>query len=642
MAELVTVREGEATRPVARGTALAELVPESMRGAVLAAVFNGRPVDLSFRVSEDGTVEWLTFDHPLGRRIFRHSSAHLLAQAVKRRWPTAELGTGPALEDGFYYDILLPHPLSTEDLAAVEATMREIVAEDLAVERQELSRESARALFAERGERFKVEIVDRIPPDVPISVYRQGEFVDLCSGPHVPRTGVLRAVRLTTVSGAYWRGDERQPMLSRIYGTSFPDEEALKAYLDRVEEAKRRDHRRLGPQLGLFVFRDEAPGFAFWLPKGVTLYRNLEAFSRRLQEPLGYQEVSTPWIFRAQLWEQSGHWQHYRENMFVVERDEERLGVKPMNCPGHCLLYAGEIRSYRDLPLKLAEYGPLSRFERSGTLHGLMRARGFHQDDAHLFVRPDQIADQIAEVLGLVDAVYGAFDMPVAIELSTRPDDFLGDLETWELAEAQLRAALERAGRSYEVRAGEGAFYGPKLDFQVTDALGRQWQTATVQLDFQMPRQFDLVYVDAGGQRQRPVMIHRAIFGSLERFIGILVEHFNGWFPLWLAPEPVRVLPLADGERPYAESVASDLARAGMRATVDARREKLGYKIRQAQLERVPVALIVGRREVETGTVAVRWQGEDRGVAPWPAFLEEIRRAARVPGAGVSEEVGEA
>ncbi|MCL8206791.1 MAG: threonine--tRNA ligase [Actinomycetia bacterium] len=632
MADTVLVRVGEATHSIERGTPLADLVPDPLRGSVLAALFNGRPVDLGFRVGEDGTVDWLTFDHPAGRRIFRHSSAHLLAQAVKRRWPTAQLGTGPALEDGFYYDIRLPEPLTAEDLAAIEATMRAIVAEDLPVERQELSREEARRLFAERGEPFKVEIVERIPADVPISVYRQGEFVDLCSGPHVPRTGVLRAVRLTTVSGAYWRGDERQPMLSRIYGTSFPDEAQLTAYLERVEEAKRRDHRRLGPQMGLFVFRDEAPGFTFWLPKGVTLYRKLEAFSRRLQEPLGYQEVSTPWIFRASLWETSGHWQHYRDNMFVVERDDERLGVKPMNCPGHCLLYAGETRSYRDLPLKLAEYGPLSRFERSGTLHGLMRARGFHQDDAHLFVRPDQIADQIAEVLGLVDAVYGALDMPVAIELSTRPEDYLGDLETWDVAEAQLKAALERSGRPYAVRPGEGAFYGPKLDFHVTDALGRQWQTATVQLDFQMPRQFDLVYVDAAGQRQRPVMIHRAVFGSLERFIGILVEHFNGWFPLWLAPEPVRVLPLADDERPYAEAVARDLRQAGVTATVDGRREKLGYKIRQAQLERVPVALVIGRREVEAHTVAVRWQGEDRGTQPWPAYLETIRQQAMAPG----------
>jgi threonyl-tRNA synthetase len=635
VSESVTVYvEGRAVT-VPAGTRLADLVPEDARATVLAAAVDGRPTDLTRPVVPASHVTWLTFEDSAGRHVFRHSGAHLLAQAVKRLWPTAELGTGPALEDGFYYDVRVPEPITEADLPRIQAVMETIVREDWPVERQELSRDEARRLFEERGERLKLEIIDQIPDGTPITAYRQGEFVDLCVGPHVPRTGRLGAVALTSVSGAYWRGDERRPMLTRIYGTAFPTRDQLDAHLARLEEARRRDHRKLGRDLGLYLFRDEAPGFAFWEPNGVRLYRTLEELSRALQEPLGYEEIMTPWIYRSALWKTSGHWQHYRDNMFLVSEGDDELGVKPMNCPGHCVLFASEVRSYRDLPLKWADYSPLSRYERSGTLHGLMRARGFHQDDAHLFVRPSQIGEQVAEVMALVDKVYHLFDMTVEVQFSTRPDDYLGDLATWDHAEAQLKAALDASGKPYGIQPGEGAFYGPKLDFFAIDALGRKWQTATVQLDFQMPQQFDLVYTEQDGSRQRPVMIHRAVFGSLERFIGILVEHYGGAFPMWLAPEQVRVLPVTDAEEPYAARIVGDLKRIGLRARVDARREKLGWRIRSGQLDKIPVLLVVGGREAETKTVAVRTRaGGDQGTRPWPAYASELLALAEPPAVG--------
>lgn len=632
-AAMLEIEVGGLKKQVPAGTPAAQVEePQAAAGTVLAAALNGQVLDLKRPLAESGRLEWLTFEDDQGRHVFRHSSAHLLAQAVKRLWPEAKLGTGPALDDGFYYDIWLPEPLTEQDLARIEDTMRQIVAEDLPIERRELSRGEALDLFSERGEEFKKQIVERIPDGTVISSYRQGEFIDLCSGPHLPRTGLIQALKLTTVSGAYWRGDESQPMMTRIYGTSFPSEAALAQHFERLEEAKRRDHRKLGRELGLFQLKEEAPGFVFWLPKGLKLYQAVERFSKELQAQLGYEEISTPWIFRSQLWERSGHWQHYRDNMFLIERDDEHLGVKPMNCPGHCLLFASETRSYRDLPIKWAEYGPLSRFERSGTLHGLMRVRGFHQDDAHLFVRPDQIQEQIHEVLGLVDTIYRTFGMPVEIQFSTRPDEYLGALETWDLAEQQLENALVNAGRAYRLNPGDGAFYGPKLDFYAIDALGRKWQTATVQLDFQMPQQFDLEYVDAEGKRERPVMIHRAILGSLERFIGILVEHYAGAFPMWLAPEQVRLLPVTDGEAAYADQVAKDLKGAGLSATVDHRREKLGFKIRDAQVNKVPVMLVIGGREAASGQVSVRTREGDQGPKPWPDYQATLLEMAKRPG----------
>ncbi len=609
---------------------LASVVP-SQDASVLAAKVGSQVVDLTRPVGEAREVRLLRFADDEGRRVFRHSSAHLLAQAVKRLWPQAQLGTGPALEDGYYYDLRLPEPLAEADLGRLEATMREIVAEALPIQREELSRDAALRLFRDRGEVFKQQIVERIPEGTPISVYRQGEFVDLCAGPHVPNTGVLQAIKLTSVSGAYWRGDEHEPMMTRVYGTSFPSAAQLEEHLARLEEAKRRDHRQLGPQLGLFQFRDESPGFVFWLPKGLRLFRRIEEVSRRLQEALGYEEVSTPWIYKDALWKRSGHWDHYQDNMFLIERGDEHLGVKPMNCPGHAVLFGSTVRSYRELPVKWAEYGPLSRFERSGTLHGLLRVRGFHQDDAHLFVRPQQIQEQISEVLDLVDRVYALFGMTVEVVFSTRPDDYLGDLETWEDAESQLRAALAAWGRPYRLNPGDGAFYGPKLDFNAIDSLGRRWQTSTVQLDYQMPQQLDISYVEQDGSRQRPVMIHRAVLGSVERFIGILTEHYAGDFPLWLAPVQVRVVPVTDDEAARGRELVADLRAAGLRAEVDDRSEKLGKKIREGQLDKVPVLLVIGAREREAGTVSVRSRAGDSGVYDWPTYLDQLVASAAIP-----------
>lgn len=625
------VHDGSEVRRVSVpvGTSLAAVgAPDE---TVVAARFNDEVVDLSRPVDRAGTVWWLRFADESGRRVFRHSSAHLLAQAVKRLWPEAQLGTGPALEDGYYYDLRPPVAVSEADLGRIEQVMRDIVAEGLTIRREELSRDEALRLFRDRQEPFKQQIVERIPDGTPISVYRQGEFVDLCAGPHVPNTAVLAAVKLTSVSGAYWRGDEHQPMMTRIYGTSFPSSAELDAHLARLEEARRRDHRQLGPQLGLFQLRDEAPGFVFWLPKGVRLYRQIEEFSRRLQEPLGYEEVSTPWIYKDALWKRSGHWQHYQENMFLIQQGDEHLGVKPMNCPGHCLLFGSTLRSYRELPMKWAEYGPLSRYERSGTLHGLLRVRGLHQDDAHLFVRPQQIQEQIREVLGLVETVYGAFGMEIEVVFSTRPDEYLGDLATWEYAEQELETALKAWHRPYQLNPGDGAFYGPKLDFYAIDSLGRRWQTSTVQLDYQMPLQFDLTYVEQDGSRARPVMIHRAVLGSLERFTGILIEHYAGDFPLWLAPLQVRVLPVTDGEAAAANDLAQQLAGAGLRSDVDDRSEKLGRKIRDAELEKVPVVLVVGAREVQQGTVSIRRRHGASGVDTWANCLANLVAEAAPP-----------
>ena len=625
---VVEGQEREVQRGVPYADAAGPVPPEAV--AVWSA---GATFDLLRPVKDEGEVRWLTFADHAGRHVFRHSSAHLLAQAVKRLWPNAQLGTGPALEDGFYYDILVEDHLSESDLARIEQEMKKIVAEDLPIERLELNRQEAEKLFRDRHESFKLDIIRRIPEGQVISAYRQGEFVDLCSGPHLPSTGAIQALKLTNVSGAYWRGDESQPMMTRIYGTSFPNEGLLQAHLKHLEEAKQRDHRKLGVQLDLFSFRDEAPGFAFWHPKGQRLYRTLENFSRSLQEAAGYEEVGTPWIYRVGLWERSGHWDHYRDNMFVIERDEERQGVKPMNCPGHALLFKGETRSYRDLPVRLAEYAPLSRYERSGTLHGLMRVRGFHQDDAHLFVRPDQIRDEMFGVFDLVDTVYAAFGMPYEVVLSTRPDDYMGELALWDRAERELENVLRERGLKYQVNPKDGAFYGPKLDVYAVDALGRRWQCATAQLDFQLPEKFDLTYVDHDGSQQRPVMIHRAIMGTLERFIGILVEHYAGAFPLWLAPVQVRVIPITDRQHGYAEEIRRALASQRIRVEVDGRNEKMGYKIREAQVQKVPLMLIVGGRDEENRTVSVRSREDgDLGPKPWPTYLAELTAMAGVPG----------
>lgn len=590
-----------------------------------------RPVD---EVAEGGRAPFsiLTLKDPAGLEVYRHTTTHVMAQAVRRLYPKTRLAIGPVIADGFYYDMDVrdvqgnPVRLTIEDLPRIEAEMAKVIAEDSPVTREVWSRAEARATFEKFGEEFKVEIVDDLPSDAEVTVYRQGDFFDLCRGPHLPSLGRIRAFKLLSVAGAYWRGDEQRPMLQRLYGTAFASKEELERYIWVQEEAKKRDHRRVGPELGLFLLKDEAPGFPFWLPKGYTLWRVLENWSRDLQAAEGYQEVSTPIIMRSELWERSGHWGHYRENMFTLQRDDEQFAVKPMNCPAHCVLFSSETRSYRDLPLRFSEYGQLARYERSGTLHGLLRVRSLHQDDAHLYVAPEQIQGEIAGVLRLVDQVYGTLGMQYEIKLSTRPDDFIGDPAAWERAEADLAAALDAAGKAYVVNPKDGAFYGPKLDFDVTDALGRKWQCATVQLDFNFPERFDLCYTGADGARHRPVMIHRAIFGSLERFVGVLLEHFAGAFPTWLAPVQAIVLPIADRHAEHAAQVAAKLVAAGLRAEVDARSEKIGYRIRAAQMQKVPYMLVVGDREAAEGQVAVRARkGGDLGPQALDAFAADLR-----------------
>ena len=596
----------------------------------LAARQNGEIRELGQPVTDAGQVDILTFADPDGRTVFHHTSTHIMAQAVRRLYPGARLAIGPADPDGFFYDMELPRQLGPEDFAAIEAEMAKIAAADYPVVREVISRQAAIELFSALGETYKLEIIERLPEDAQISIYRQGEFVDLCRGPHLASTGPVKAVKLLSVAGAYWAGDESRPMLQRLYGTSFPSEAGLEAHLRLLEEAKRRDHRRLGRELDLFTFHDVAPGFAFWQPNGTILYHELEQFSREVQQRYGYQEVMTPWIFRPDLWQTSGHWGHYKENMFVVESEDEVVALKPMNCPGHCLMFSESVRSYRDLPIKFAEYGPLSRFERSGTLHGLLRVRGFHQDDAHIFLREDQIGAGIAEVLEIISVIYGAFGLQYRVELSTRPEEFLGEIELWNRAEGELAAALDRAGLTYRVNEGDGAFYGPKIDVHVIDALGRNWQCATVQLDFQFPLRFELEYRDQDGKAKRPVMVHRAIFGSIERFLGILVEHFAGAFPSWLSPQQARVLPVSDRHAAYAQEVEAVLRARGIRAGSDLRDEKLGYKIRAAQTDKVPYLLVVGDREAADGTVSVRARGEQASrTLPQAAFGQALEQEVR-------------
>jgi len=608
----VTLPDGS-VREYPQGITIAEAVSQIGRGlakAALAAKVDGELKDLSAKLDHDCSLVVLTFKDEEGRHVFRHTSTHIMAQAVKRLFPDAKLTVGPALEDTFYYDIDMPRPLTPEDLKAIEEEMARIVKADYPIVRTEMDRESAKEFFAKKNEDYKILLVDKIPEGEPISCYTQGEWTDLCAGPHLPSTGRVKAFKLLSVAGAYWEGNQENKQLQRIYGTSWESKADLEQYLFKLEEAKRRDHRKLGPELGLFRFEDVAPGFAYWLDNGYKLYRTLENWSRELQSALGYKEVRTPWIVSSKLYETSGHWDHYRQNMFIMDAEDQHFCIKPMNCPNHCVIFRQELHSYRDLPLKIAEYGPLSRFEASGTLHGLLRVRGFHQDDAHLFVAEDQIEDMIREVLGLVDTIYTTLGLHYDIKLSTRPDDFMGEIETWNKAEAALARALEAMGRSYTINPGDGAFYGPKLDFDVTDALGRKWQCATVQLDFQMPIKFDLKYIGEDGKEHRPVMIHRAIVGTLERFIGILTEHFAGAFPAWLAPVQVRVLPIADRHHEYAKDVVAKLKEAGLRAELDPRNEKIGYKIREAEVKYIPYILVVGDKEVEAGEVNVRRRGQ--------------------------------
>lgn len=557
-------------------------------------------------IMKNGMQGELNFEEKEGAAVFRHTTSHILAQAVKRLYPDAKLAIGPAIDDGFYYDFDFSSPISSDDFAAIEKEMKKIVKERLKLERFTLPREEALALMKEKKEDYKVALIEDLPEDAVISFYRQGDFVDLCAGPHLANTGYVKAIKLTSLAGAYWRGNEKNKMLTRIYGTSFPDKEQLAAYLERMEEAKKRDHRKLGKELGLFTLMEEGPGFPFFLPKGMILKNTLVDYWRKLHEREGYQEISTPILLNRKLWETSGHWDHYRENMYTTTIDEEEFAVKPMNCPGGMLVYKSQPRSYRDLPLRMGELGLVHRHEKSGQLHGLMRVRCFTQDDAHIFMTEEQITDEIKGVMRLINEVYGKFGFPYHVELSTRPENSIGSDEDWELATEGLRRALEETGMDYVVNEGDGAFYGPKIDFHLEDSIGRTWQCGTIQLDMQMPQRFDITYVGSDGEKHRPVMIHRVIFGSIERFIGILIEHFAGKFPLWLAPVQVKLLTVTEKYSDYALKIAGQFEEAGLRAEADIRNEKIGYKLREARNERNPYICIIGEKEVEGDYLTVR------------------------------------
>ena len=559
---------------------------------------------------KDGSVQEMAFTDEIGQEAFRHTTSHILAQAVKRLYPDTKCAIGPAIKDGFYYDFEFSFPFTSENLADVEKEMRKIVKEALPLERSSVSREEALKLMEERNEPYKVELIEELPEGEEISLYRQGEFVDLCAGPHVSNTSVVKAFKLQSVAGAYWHGDEHNQMLTRIYGTSFPKAAELDEYLKRMEEAKKRDHRKLGKELGLFAIMEEGPGFPFFLPKGMVLKNLLIDYWRELHTREGYVEISTPIILSRHLWENSGHWDHYKDNMYTTVIDEEDYAVKPMNCPGGMLVYKVEPRSYKDLPMRVGELGLVHRHEKSGQLHGLMRVRCFTQDDAHIFMTEDQIQDEIKGVARLIDEVYSKFGFKYHVELSTRPEDSMGSDADWEMATDALRGALEDLGLDYVVNEGDGAFYGPKIDFHLEDSIGRTWQCGTIQLDFQMPQRFELEYTGADGEKHRPIMIHRVAFGSIERFIGILIEHYAGKFPTWLAPVQVKILPVSEKFADYAKEVSDSLKAAGIRVETDDRNEKLGYKIRSTQMEKVPYMLIVGEKEVEEKAVSVRKRDE--------------------------------
>ena len=557
-------------------------------------------------IMHDGSVEEHSFEEEVGAGALRHTASHVLAQAVKRLYPDTKLAIGPSIKDGFYYDFDRDHPFTEEELAALEAEMKKITKENLKLERFTLPRAEAIALMEERGEPYKVELIMDLPEDEELSFYRQGEFVDLCAGPHVTYTSAVKAFKLTSVAGAYWRGSEKNKMLTRIYGTAFANKTDLEEYLNRIEEAKKRDHRKLGRELGLFAIMDEGPGFPFFLPNGMIVKNTLIDYWREIHTREDYKEITSPIMLNRQLWETSGHWDHYKENMYTTVIDENDFAIKPMNCPGGMLVYKMEPRSYRDLPLKLGELGLVHRHEKSGALHGLMRVRCFTQDDAHIYMTREQITEQIKGVVGLIDEVYSLFGFKYHVELSTMPEDHLGALEDWEMATDGLRKALEEMNMPYVVNEGDGAFYGPKIDFHLEDSIGRTWQCGTIQLDFQLPLRFNAEYTGADGQKHRPIMIHRVVFGSIERFIGILIEHFAGKFPTWLAPMQVKVLPITDRNNEYSDKIIAALKAAGIRCECDKRQEKTGFKVREAQILKTPYMLIIGDKEQEDGTVSVR------------------------------------
>ncbi len=629
----VTLPDGS-TRQVEAGTPLsdvAEGISSQLAKKALAAIVNDQMVDLSHRLETNSAVQIVTPESPGSLDLYRHSTAHLLAAAVTALFPDAQCGIGPPTDEGFFYDFVVDRPFVPEDLVAIEKKMKELASQNLRYERKMLSKAEAKAFFAERGEPLKVQLIEEKGGPV-VSCYTIDDvFIDFCTGPHVPSTKHLKAFKVLTSSNAYWKGDAQNQPMQRIYGTAFFKDAALKAHLVRLEEAKKRDHRKLGKELGLFTFHQWAPGAPFWLENGTTLYNLLSTYMRDVLYPEGYVELRTPLVFNRRLWETSGHWEHYRENMFLVESEGEPFGLKAMNCPGHMLVFATEIRSYRDLPLRFYDQGVLHRNEASGVLSGLTRVRQFAQDDAHCFVTEDQIGEEVERLLRLIGRVYEDFGLAYTMELSTRPDDFLGTVDTWDHAEAQLKRALEATAQLFQVSEGEGNFYGPKIDCHVTDAIGRKWQCATVQLDYQLPQRFKLKYIGADNSEHCPIVIHRAIFGSFERFIALLIEHYAGRFPLWLAPVQATILPIADRHVDYAARVEAQLSQAGLRVSVDGRQEKIGYKIREAQLQKVPYMLVVGDREVSEGLVAVRsGAAGDQGAQAVDDFvaaaLDEVRR----------------
>ena len=586
---------------------IAKSIGAGLYKAACACKIDGEAADLRTPLTKDCTLEILTFDSAEGKHAYWHTTAHIMAQAIGRLYPGAKFAIGPAIENGFYYDVDLEQTLTPDDLVKIEAEMKKIIKEDLPLERFELSPEDAVKLMEEKKQDYKLELIaEHSGKGEKISFYQQGEYIDLCAGPHLMSTGHVKAVKLTNCTGAYWRADANNKMLQRVYGISFPKAADLDAYVTMLEEAKKRDHRKLGRDLELFTIMDEGPGFPFFLPKGMVLKNLLIDYWREIHRKAGYLEISTPMILNRSLWERSGHWDHYKQNMYTTVIDEQDFAIKPMNCPGGMLVYKTKLHSYRDLPLRMGELGLVHRHELSGALHGLMRVRCFTQDDAHIFMMPSQIKDEIKGVVNLIDSVYKTFGFQYHIELSTMPEDHMGAQEDWDNATEALRAAITELSYDYEVNEGDGAFYGPKLDFHLTDCLGRTWQCGTIQLDFQLPERFELEYTGEDGAKHRPIMIHRVVFGSIERFIGILTEHFAGAFPLWLSPVQVKVLPISERHHEYAEKVAAELEAAGLRVEADLRNEKIGYKIREAQLQKTPYMLVVGDKEAETGTVSVR------------------------------------
>ena len=629
MADVKIILPDGSAKEYAAGTTLGEAVKQlsnSLAKKVLAANVNGELTDLREELVDGSEVAFLTFEEDGGKHTLRHTASHILAQAVKRLWPEAKLAIGPAIDKGFYYDIDMEHTLTPEDLGKIEKEMSRIVKENLPITKSVMSRQEAIEFFKSKNEDYKVELIEDLPEDAVISCYAQGDFIDLCAGPHVASTGKVKAFKLQSIAGAYWRGDEKNKMLQRIYGTAFEKKEELDAYLHLLEEAAKRDHRKLGKELGLFVIKEEGPGFPFFLPKGMALRNELENFWREVHHEFDYEEIRTPIILNKQLWETSGHWFHYRENMYTTIIDDEEYAIKPMNCPGGILVYQNEMHSYRDFPLRYAELGLVHRHELSGALHGLFRVRAFTQDDAHVFMLPDQMQSELMKVIELFDRIYSQFGLKYHVELSTKPDNAMGDDAIWEAATEALRNAIEAKGIPYVINPGDGAFYGPKLDYHIEDSLGRTWQCGTIQLDMNLPERFQIEYVGEDGQKHRPIMIHRACFGSMERFIGILTEHYAGAFPTWMAPVQVKILPISEKHVEYAKELAKQMHRDYVRVEVDDRSEKIGYKIRQAQMAKVPYMLVVGDKEMEDNSVNVRKHGGDElGSVPFDEFFNSIK-----------------